>query len=87
MASTNANMKTSLISVLTATLLGIASYASGRNFDASDFTAILFTTGLVAWTVEQYSRIPRELSVNRPVRFALGLGRRHPKMAVSRLAA
>jgi len=80
-------MKTSLISVLTATLLGIASYVSGRNFDASDFTAILFTTGLVAWTIDQYSREPRVLNSSRPIRFPLGLGRRHSKMAVSRLAA
>ena len=39
-------MKTALISVLTATLLGSASRLSGRAFDAADFTAILFTTGL-----------------------------------------
>lgn len=61
-------MKTALISVLTASLLGIASLASGRPFDAADFTAILFTTGLVAWTVTQYSRDWRPLTVNRPAR-------------------
>ncbi len=61
-------MKTALISVLTATLLGIASLASGRPFDAADFTAILFTVGLVAWTVNQYSREPRPLLLARPVR-------------------
>lgn len=86
MASTHDNMKISLLSVLTATLLGIASYASGRNFDASDFTAILFTTGLVAWTVEQYSRSPRELGANRPIRFALSL-RKPVKLMAGRLAA
>lgn len=86
MVSTNANMKTSLISVLTATLLGIASFASGRHFDASDFTAILFTTGLVAWTVEQYSRAPRELSPNRPIRFPISL-RKPAKLTPGRLAA
>ena len=61
-------MKTSLISVLTATLLGLASVASGRPFDAADFTAILFTIGLVAWTVNQYSRESRPLLVVRPIR-------------------
>lgn len=61
-------MKTALISVLTATLLGLASVASGRPFDAADFTAIVFATGLVAWTVDQYSRQVRPLTVNRPIR-------------------
>ena len=60
-------MKTALISVLTATLLGFASLASGRHFDAADFTAIMFTTGLVAWTIGQYSRTPRALSLARPI--------------------
>jgi hypothetical protein len=61
-------MKISLISVLTATLLGFASIASGRQFDAADFTAIIFTLGLVAWTVDQYSRVPRPLLLARPIR-------------------
>jgi hypothetical protein len=63
-------MKTTLLSVLTATLLGFASFASGRPFDAADFTAILFTTGLVAWTIEQYTRIPRSLAWSRPIRLS-----------------
>ena len=62
-------MKTALISALTATLLGFASLASGRQFDAADFTAIMFTTGLVAWTIGQYSRTPRALTVARTFRF------------------
>ncbi len=62
-------MKTALVSLLTATLLGIASLASGRHFDAADFTAILFATGLVAWTIDQYSRTPRALALARPIRF------------------
>lgn len=64
-------MKTALISVLTASLLGIASLASGRPFDAADFTAILFATGLTAWTVDQYGRSFRPLTVNRPIRLPL----------------
>ncbi len=65
------DMKTALISVLTATLLGFASLASGRPFDSADFVAILFTTGLVAWTVAQYNRTPRALSLARPIRLPL----------------
>ncbi len=80
-------MKTALISLLTATLLGIASRASGRAFDAADFVAILFTTGLVAWTIDQYSRTPRALSLDRPIRFPENLGGRHAKALPGRLAA
>lgn len=80
-------MKTTLVSLLIATLLGIASFASGRHFDAADFTAILFTTGLVAWTIEQYSREPRVLDVVRPIRFPVNLGSRPAKITTSRLAA
>ena len=61
-------MKTALISLLTATLLGFASYASGRPFDAADFTAIVFATGLAAWTVNQYGREFRPLTQAKPLR-------------------
>jgi len=80
-------MKTALISVLTATLLGIASLASGRPFDAADFIAILFSTGLVAWTVAQYSHAPRPLSLVRPIRLPAALGGRSANTLVSRVAA
>ncbi|MBI2497937.1 MAG: hypothetical protein HYV75_08530 [Opitutae bacterium] len=80
-------MKTLLLSALTATLLGLASIASGRHFDVADFTAILFTTGLVAWTIDQYSGEPRVLDANRPVRFPVKLAGRPAKVASSRLAA
>jgi hypothetical protein len=75
-------MKTALISVLTATLLGFASLASGRPFDAADFVAIVFTVGLVAWTVDQYSRGPRLLTMARPLRLPIGLAG-HPAKARS----
>ena len=78
-------MKTALSSVLTATLLGIAALASGRHFDAADFTAIAFTAGLVAWTIDQYSRVPRMLTLARPLRFPGQLGSRPAK--AMRLAA
>ena len=77
-------MKTALISVLTATLLGFASLASGRHFDAADFVAIMFTTGLVAWTIEQYSRTPRALAVARTFRFPARVNAKAPDF---RLAA
>ncbi len=80
-------MKTALISVLTATLLGFASLASGRHFDAADFTAILFATGLVAWTIDQYSRRPRNLNAVRPIRLPVDLASRSAKVVASRLAA
>ena len=80
-------MKISLTSVLTATFLGFASLASNRSFDAADFTAILFTTGLVAWTLEQYSRQPLVLTMARPIRFPGSLVVRHVKVQATRLAA
>lgn len=78
-------MKTALISLLTATLLGFASYASGRPFDAADFTAIVFATGLAAWTVSQYGREFRPLTLAKPIR--LPVTRSTPAAHPSRLAA
>ena len=80
-------MKTALISVLTATLLGFASLVSGRHFDAADFTAIMFTTGLVAWTIEQYSRAPRALTVTRTFHFPARVNVSPAKAPALRLAA
>jgi hypothetical protein len=80
-------MKTALISLFTASLLGFASRLSGRAFDAADFTAILFATGLVAWTIEQYSREPRVLSVNRPIRLPIKIQTNCTPATARRLAA
>jgi hypothetical protein len=80
-------MKTALTSLLTASLLGFASLTSGRPFDAADFVAILFATGLAAWTIEQYSRQPRVLTLARPIRLPLNLGIRHSQAPATRLAA
>lgn len=80
-------MKTALFSVLTATVLGFALFASGRHFDAANLTAILFTTGLVAWTIDQYNRNPRPLSVDRPHRFPARAPVRSARAPVIRLAA
>lgn len=80
-------MKTALISVLTATLLGFAAFASGRHFAAADFTAIMFTTGLVAWTMEQYSRVPRALTATRPIRIPARVNARPANGTAIRQAA
>ena len=80
-------MKTALISVLTATLLGFASLASGRLFDAADFTAILFSTGLVAWTVNQYSRGLRPLHLARPIRLPVPMRQSVTAARIQQLAA
>jgi hypothetical protein len=80
-------MNTALTSVLTATLLGFASFVSGRPFDAADFTAILFATGLVAWTIEQYRHRPGVLDVSRPIHLPVNLGTNRTKASVGRLAA
>jgi len=79
-------MKTALISLFAASLLAIAFWLSGRSFDAANLTALLFSTGLVAWTVSQYSRAARPLVVNRPIRLPLPL-RTRSLSSRARLAA
>ena len=80
-------MKTILTSAFTATLLDFASRFSGRSFELIDFTAILFASVLVAWTIEQYSREPRLLTVGRPIRFPVNLAPSRAKNSAPRLAA
>jgi len=80
-------MKTTLTSLFTAALLGLASRLSGRSFDAADFTAILFATGLVAWTIKQYSREPRVLLAARPLPFPVSRPRNLEGNSADRLAA
>ena len=58
-------MKIALISLLVPILLSLAAIASGRLFDAADFIAVTFATGLVAWTIAQYRREPRALTLAR----------------------
>lgn len=60
-------MKTALIALVFASLLGIASLASGRAFDAADFLALAFVTGLLAWTMAQYRTAPRALTKARRI--------------------
>ena len=67
------SMKTALISLFAASLLAVAFVLGGRPLDAANLTALLFCTGLVAWTVSQYSRATRPLLVNRPIRLPMPL--------------
>ncbi len=87
MTSTMNPMKTALTSVLTATLLGFASLASGRPFDAADFLVIVFTSALVGWTVAQYSREVRPLNRVRPIRVTAPLAGQSAPVVARRLAA
>ncbi len=80
-------MKTTLISLLTAILLGFASSANSRTFDAADFVAVLFATGLIVWTLEQYRRAPRPLDLARPIRLPAIPVVRHTGKPAGRLAA
>jgi hypothetical protein len=81
-------MKAALISLLAATLLGFASYAGGASLAATDFVAILFAAGLLAWTVQQYVRAPRTVGHSRPIRLPLAPLVRHSAGAsAGRLAA
>ena len=57
-------MKTIVISLFTATLLGLASQFSSHSVNAAEFTSILFASGLLAWTVNQYSNRPTVLTAN-----------------------
>lgn len=79
-------MKTALISLLAATFVGPVSFASGA-FDAAYFVSALLATALVAWTLEQYSREPRPLTLARPIRLPAPIGVRHAVKQVGRLAA
>ena len=81
------SMKTALISLFSASLLAVAFALTGRSFDVANLTALLFSTGLVAWTVSQYSRVTRPLLVNRPIRLPIPLRRSSLAPRATRLAA
>lgn len=82
-------MKTALHTLLAATLLGFAFLASGRFIDAADFAVLLFSAGIVAWTISQYSRTPRviNLDFNRPARLPVGSAARPASRGPVQLAA
>lgn len=52
-------MKTIVISLFAATLLGFATLMSNESVDAGVILAIAFATGLVAWTVSEYDNAER----------------------------
>jgi hypothetical protein len=80
-------MKTTLVSLLTATLLGFAAFVTGRSIDAANFVAIAFALGLAAWTLEQYSRTPRPLTRARPIHLPVTPDAGHPVNQARQLAA
>ena len=47
----------------------------------------MFTTGLVAWTIGQYSRTPRALSLARPIHLPIQAGVHAAKAPAVRLVA
>jgi hypothetical protein len=81
-------MKTTLVSILNATLLGFASFATGRPYGAAEFLAVAFTVALAGWTVEQYTRKPRPLFYARPIRLPIApQSRRRDNVRAEQLAA
>lgn len=82
-------MKTALQTTLIAILLGAAILASGRLLDAADLAVLLFSTGLVAWTIAQYRRLPRMINLNfdRPVRLPARSAVHPVSRGAARLAA
>jgi len=79
-------MKTALISFLAATAFGLVTLASGA-LDAAQFSALFFAAGLAAWTLAQYSREDRPLTIARPIRLPAPLGTHSAELRVGRLAA
>ena len=49
-------MKTPLIAIITGAALGAVALWNGLHIDIAAYVVILFGTGIVAWTVEQYRR-------------------------------
>ena len=80
-------MKAALFSLLATTLTGSATLASGRPFDAADFIALAFALVLIAWTIDQYSRKPRELTRVRPIHLPVAPETCRPVRSSQRLAA
>lgn len=80
-------MKTLLTSLVTASFLSLAAFATNGSFNASDLVAVGFATGLVAWTVSQYTRTMRPLLVARPIPFPSAFSAPAVSGATARLAA
>jgi hypothetical protein len=82
-------MKTALISLSLATLLGLASYVSALSFNAGQLISVLFVAGLAAWTITLYGRKlkPLTLTVARPIHLPIKMNHRDLSAQASRLAA
>lgn len=82
-------MKTALHTLIAASLLGLAFLASGRLVDAADLAVLLFSAGLVTWTISQYRRVPRALTLPSSGAVRLPVGPATPAAArgAVRLAA
>lgn len=80
-------MKVLLTSLVTASFLSLAAFATNGSFNASDFVAVSFATGLVAWTMSQYNRSVRTLLVARPIPFPTAFSAPAVGGSATRLAA
>ena len=82
-------MKTALISLSLATLLGLASYVSALSFNADQLISVLFVAGLAAWTITLYSRKPKSLTLRmtRPIHLPIKINDRDLSVRAHRLAA
>jgi hypothetical protein len=82
-------MKTALISLSIATLLGLASYVSALSFNAEQLIAVLFVAGLATWTITLYSRKLKPLTVRvaQPIHFPIKMNNRDLSAQNHRLAA
>ncbi len=66
-------MKIVFISLSTATLLGLAFFLGGFSFDVGLFISSSFVASLMAWTISQYRRKARPLTMTRPIRLPVRL--------------
>jgi hypothetical protein len=57
--SSSISMKTTVITLFAATLLGFAFLTRNESVDVAGFVAIAFAAGLVAWTVSEYGHTRR----------------------------
>ena len=80
-------MKTVLISLSTAALLGIAAYVTGPSFGADELISILFVAGLVAWTFSLYGPKPRLQALAKPIHLPLRFSAHNSPGHVHQLAA
>jgi hypothetical protein len=82
-------MKIVYISLLTATLLGLAFFPGVFPFEAGGFISSCFAVALLAWTIAQYRRKVCPLTITRPIRLPARLNRHDAQTSpkFTRLAA